>query len=196
MVKIDQLLSFLSPLGYKGVTYLFRKPKAILKKCSNQNWKSFIHSVSKLVRMKEPSFIRTSFDTLWMKLFQFWLLRFFQNWFGLSKEVLNSFLTQGLRNSSWSNLEVKKKEPLWSKIEEFFALTTLTSCHLSPLSYKGLRYLFRKPKAILKKRSNQNWKSFIQSVSKLVRMKEPLFHSNQFWHTVNKVFPILIAAFF
>ena len=42
------------PLGYKEVTYLFRKPKAILKKCSNQNWKSFIHSVSKLVRMKEP----------------------------------------------------------------------------------------------------------------------------------------------
>ena len=26
---------------------------------------------------KRGSFIRTSFDTLWMKLFQFWLLRFF-----------------------------------------------------------------------------------------------------------------------
>ena len=27
-------------------------------------------------------------------------------------------------------------------------------------------------------------------------MKEPLFHSNQFWHTVDEAFPILIAAFF
>ena len=66
---------------------------------------------------------------------------------------------------------------------------------LSPLRYKGVTYLFRKPKAILKKRSNQNWKSFIHSVSKLVRMKEELFHSNQFWHTVDEAFPILIAAF-
>ena len=32
-------------MSYKGVTYLFRKPKAILKKRSNQNWKSFIYSV-------------------------------------------------------------------------------------------------------------------------------------------------------
>ena len=52
------------PLELKKVTYLFRKPKAIPKKLSNQNWKSFIHSVSKLVRMKKPLFIRTSFDAL------------------------------------------------------------------------------------------------------------------------------------
>ena len=27
-------------------------------------------------------------------------------------------------------------------------------------------------------------------------MKEGLFHSNQFWHTVDEAFPILIATFF
>ena len=65
---------------------------------------------------------------------------------------------------------------------------------LSLWSWKGVQYLFKKPKAILNESSNRNLKYFIHNVSKLVRMKEPLFHSNQSWHTGDEAFPILIAA--
>ena len=40
----------------------------------NKNWKIFIYSLSKLVRMKKPLFIQTSFDRLWMKIFPFLFL--------------------------------------------------------------------------------------------------------------------------
>ena len=41
---------------------------------SNQNLKSFIHSLSKLVWIKKGFFIWTSFDRLWMEIFPFLFL--------------------------------------------------------------------------------------------------------------------------
>ena len=54
-LRFDQL-PFLSLLRYKGVTYLFRNPKAILNESSNQSWKSSIHSVQKLALTKSGTF--------------------------------------------------------------------------------------------------------------------------------------------
>ena len=66
----------------------------------NKNGKISIHSLSKLVRMKKPLFIQTSFDRLWMKIFKFWLLRFFQIALGFLKSYRTPFLLKGLRNGS------------------------------------------------------------------------------------------------
>ena len=51
----------------------------------------FIHSLSKLVWIKRGFFIRTSFDRLWMKLFKFWLLRFFWIALGFLKSYRTPF---------------------------------------------------------------------------------------------------------
>ena len=135
--------------------------------------------MSKLVR---GSFIRTSFDTLCMKLFQYWLQRFFRIALGFLKRYVTPSYLKGLRNGSWSKLEVWKKHQFYFIEGTFFCTSNFDQLpFLSPLSYKEVTYLYRKPKAILNESSNQNWKHFIHSVSKLVWMKkyhfllEPVF---------------------
>ena len=95
--------------------------------------------------------------TFWAKPSKFWSSIYFLYMFNVvnileSKACIMVWIWQylkRLRNGSWSNLKVQKICPLWSKIDVFFCSSKFDQLpFLSPLRYKGVTYLFRKPKAI------------------------------------------------
>ena len=66
----------------------------------------------------------------------------------LKRYVTLSYL-KGLRNGSWSKLEVEKNAQFYFIEGTFICTSNFDQLpYLGPLSKKGVTYLFRKPKAI------------------------------------------------
>ena len=109
-------------------------------------------------------------------MFQFSLLLSFGIALGFLKRYVTPSFLKGLRNGSWSKLEVWKKHQFYFIEGTFFYTSNFDQLpFLSPFSYKDVVYLFRKPKAILIESSNQNWKNLIHSVQKLALSKSGTF---------------------
>ena len=82
-----------------------KSPKQFWKNAAIKIGKASSTVCQNWFQWKSPFFIWTSFDTLWMKLFQFWLLRFFRIALGFLKRYVTPFLLKQLRNGN------RKREP-------------------------------------------------------------------------------------
>ena len=131
----------------------------------------------KLVRMKKPIFHLNQFLQTVDEAYQILIAAFFF-WIALGflKSYRTSFWLKGLRNGSWTKLEVWKKHQFYFIEGTFFCTSNFDQLpFLSPLSYKEVTYLYRKPKAILNESSIQNWNSSFHSVRKLALTKSDTF---------------------